>query len=280
MRRRSRSPAIRAKLGLDRPLYEQFAVWLGNAAAGRSRRLDLLQPARSRALFAQRIEPTISLTIIDHDHDGPARRADRRDRGLARRHVDRPCRDELRRARLLAADLRGRLPADLRAGDQAGSCCPIQGYTPLARWDLAVAAPPRPAEPDARLELHGPDRAHHARQRAGGAEPGLHPHRARSRGWQPGSCCSTTRLPMPRCRSSRSSASASPCCSAAWWSPRASSPSPASAASSSMRSCTRDYPVIQGVLLIFSGVYVLAQSDHRSALRRARSPHPVLTPAA
>ena len=39
---------------------------------------------------------------------------------------------------------------------------------------------------------------------------------------------------------------------------------------------TRDYPVIQGVLLIFSGVYVLLNLHHRSALRRARSPHPVL----
>ena len=50
--------AVRAKLGLDRPMVEQFAVWLVGPAAGRSRRLDLLQPA-------------------GHAADRPAARADR-----------------------------------------------------------------------------------------------------------------------------------------------------------------------------------------------------------
>ena len=38
--------AVRAKLGLDRPMVEQFFVWMLAAGAGRPRRLDLLQPRR------------------------------------------------------------------------------------------------------------------------------------------------------------------------------------------------------------------------------------------
>ena len=41
----------------------------------------------------------------------------------------------------------------------------------------------------------------------------------------------------------------------------------------------RDYPVIQGVLLIFSGYLRHGEPDHRSALRRDRSAHPVLSRA-
>ena len=39
----------------------------------------------------------------------------------------------------------------------------------------------------------------------------------------------------------------------------------------------RDYPVIQGVILIISGVYVLPQPGHRRPLCRPRPPHPLLT---
>ena len=41
--------AVRAKLGLDRPMVEQFVVWLCGTAAGRFRHLDLLQPAGDAA---------------------------------------------------------------------------------------------------------------------------------------------------------------------------------------------------------------------------------------
>ncbi len=40
---------------------------------------------------------------------------------------------------------------------------PVQGYRPLERRRLGVAAPPDPAEHRARHRLHGADRAHHAR---------------------------------------------------------------------------------------------------------------------
>ena len=46
--------AVRAKLGLDRPLVEQFVVWLVGTAAGRPRHVDLLQPAGDAADRAAR----------------------------------------------------------------------------------------------------------------------------------------------------------------------------------------------------------------------------------
>ena len=39
----------------------------------------------------------------------------------------------------------------------------------------------------------------------------------------------------------------------------------------------RDYPVIQGIILVFSGAYVVVNLVGRHALHRARSAHPVLT---
>jgi hypothetical protein len=110
---------VRNKLGLDRPLYEQFAVWLSSLGSGDLGVFDLFQPAGD-APFG----PAHGADhIADHHHDhrhGPARRADWRDRGLARRHLDRSRRDEFGRARLLAADFRGRLPVDLRPGHDLG----------------------------------------------------------------------------------------------------------------------------------------------------------------
>ena len=56
---------------------------------------------------------------------------------------------------------------------------PVQGYTPIAAGLLAVAAEPDPAVDRARLRLYRADRPHHPRDHAGGAAAGLHPHRAR-----------------------------------------------------------------------------------------------------
>ena len=39
----------------------------------------------------------------------------------------------------------------------------------------------------------------------------------------------------------------------------------------------RDYPVIQGIILVFSGAYVARQSRGRHALHRARPADPVLS---
>ena len=72
---------IRTQLGLDQPIVLQFVHWLGDLAARRSRRLDLLEPA-------------------GHHADRPAHRAD----ADARAHHDRVLgrgRGAARRARRL-----------------------------------------------------------------------------------------------------------------------------------------------------------------------------------
>jgi peptide/nickel transport system permease protein len=53
---------LRAKLRLDRPLHEQFAVWLGNVARG-DLGASIFSNQPVTHLLAQRMEPTISLTI-------------------------------------------------------------------------------------------------------------------------------------------------------------------------------------------------------------------------
>jgi peptide/nickel transport system permease protein len=53
---------IRAKLGLDRPLHEQFAVWVGNVMRG-DLGISIFSSQPVTRLLAQRMEPTISLTI-------------------------------------------------------------------------------------------------------------------------------------------------------------------------------------------------------------------------
>lgn len=54
--------ALRAKLGLDRPLYDQFAVWLWNLLRG-DLGISIFSNQPVTRLFAQRLEPTIALTI-------------------------------------------------------------------------------------------------------------------------------------------------------------------------------------------------------------------------
>ena len=214
--RRSRSQAIRAKLGLDRPFHEQFAALARQRCCSGDLGISIFsnRPVTRAVPAAHRADRSRSRS--HHDHHGPARRADRRDRRLAGRHGDRSRRDELRGARLLVPGVRDRLRADLHLRHQAEAVAD-PGLPPARRRLLAVPAPSHPAEPRARPELHGADRPHHARQRARGAEPGSHPHGARQGPAGAGSCCSTTPCPTPRCRSSPSSASASRCCSAASW---------------------------------------------------------------
>jgi peptide/nickel transport system permease protein len=53
---------VRNKLGLDRPLYEQFAVWLSSLASG-DLGVSIFSNQPVTRLLAQRMEPTISLTI-------------------------------------------------------------------------------------------------------------------------------------------------------------------------------------------------------------------------
>ena len=61
---------------------------------------------------------------------------------------------------------------------------PVQGYTPFAQgfwpWLENLILP----ADRARLRLHRADRPHHPRDHAGGAAAGLHPHRARQGRWR------------------------------------------------------------------------------------------------
>jgi peptide/nickel transport system permease protein len=55
--------AIRTRLGLDRPLHEQFAVWLASLLRG-DLGVSIFSNQPVTRLLAQRMEPTISLTLI------------------------------------------------------------------------------------------------------------------------------------------------------------------------------------------------------------------------
>jgi peptide/nickel transport system permease protein len=54
--------AIHARLGLDRPFHEQFLVWLGNLSHG-DFGTSIFSNLPVGTLFLQRLEPTIALTI-------------------------------------------------------------------------------------------------------------------------------------------------------------------------------------------------------------------------
>ena len=54
--------AIRARLGLDRPFHEQFLLWLGNVLRG-DFGTSIFSNLPVGTLFLQRLEPTIALTI-------------------------------------------------------------------------------------------------------------------------------------------------------------------------------------------------------------------------
>ncbi|MBV9427418.1 MAG: ABC transporter permease [Bradyrhizobiaceae bacterium] len=54
--------AIRAKLHLDLPIYQQFGLWLGNALAG-DLGTSIFSNRPVAALFLQRLEPTVALTV-------------------------------------------------------------------------------------------------------------------------------------------------------------------------------------------------------------------------
>ena len=56
--------AVRGKLGLDRPILEQFVVWIGGMLQGDFGTSIFSNLPVSR-LIAQRIEPTLSLTLVD-----------------------------------------------------------------------------------------------------------------------------------------------------------------------------------------------------------------------
>lgn len=53
---------IRQKLGFDRPIYEQFYVWLANVSQG-NLGVSIFSNKPVTELLAQRIEPTVALTV-------------------------------------------------------------------------------------------------------------------------------------------------------------------------------------------------------------------------
>lgn len=53
---------IRARLGLDRPIYEQYVIWLGNVFQG-DLGTSIFSNLPVSRLFMQRLEPTVALTI-------------------------------------------------------------------------------------------------------------------------------------------------------------------------------------------------------------------------
>jgi peptide/nickel transport system permease protein len=55
--------AIRGKLRLDLPLYEQFALWLGNALHG-DLGTSIFSNRPVATLFMQRLEPTVALAVM------------------------------------------------------------------------------------------------------------------------------------------------------------------------------------------------------------------------
>ena len=110
--------AIRDQLGLNRPLWEQFAIWGGGLLRG-----DL---GESYFFKAEGHRPHRPAGRADpgardhHDHlHRPGRRAHGRDRRLQARHLDRSRGHGLFRARLFRAGVRARLSPDLRVRDPA-----------------------------------------------------------------------------------------------------------------------------------------------------------------
>ena len=200
---------IRAQLGLDQPIHLQFLTWLGQLLQG-----DLGTSIFSKLpvshLIAQRLEPTLMLSLATIVFAVTFAVPMGVIAAWRAGTLDRPRGDGLRRARLLDPGVRARLPLHLRLRGPAALAAGA-GLQADRRRLLAVPAEHRAAEPDARRDLHRADRADHPRERARGAERGLHPHRARQGARHAARCCSATRSRPPRCRSSRSSASAWRC---------------------------------------------------------------------
>ena len=166
---------IRVQLGLDRPLLQQFWIWLVRLLHG-DLGVSIYSNLPVMRLIGQRIGPTLSLAW----HAGGL--------GLiavtlgviaavqAGRFVDHLV--------MLLAILGLSAPVfvvgylmalvfsvelELAAG---------AGLQPIAAGLAPLPEPPRAAHRGAGVELHRPDRPHDTSQHAGGAGAGLHPHRA------------------------------------------------------------------------------------------------------
>ena len=189
-------------------------------AQRRPRHLDLHQPAsHHHDPAAARADHLAHDPDVDHldRHRG----ADGRAGGVEARHLGRPVDHDLRRVRLLRAGVRGGLPDGLRVRArrtrhrrQGWRATRLRSRRLGRRQDVAGAglhaAVPRhralDQQPDPAIHhigrrLHRADRAHHPRDHARGAEPGLRAHRARQGGSATRRSCSCTRSRTRPCRS-------------------------------------------------------------------------------
>ena len=168
---------IRAQLGLDEPFLVQFGTWLWRVLHG-DLGISIFTNLPVTRLIGQRLEPTVALTVctlfISVVVAVPL--------GVVAAwkvgHVDRPRGDGLLGARLLGAGLRASpiCSSWCSRSSSTGCRCRAMSASPNGFWPFLAAHDP--ADARARHDLMRADRAHHARQHARGAEPGLHPHRA------------------------------------------------------------------------------------------------------
>src|SRR5215813_4015705 len=158
---------IRVKLGLERPLVEQFVIWIGRVVRGDFGRVLLLQKDGGRA------DPRPAGAHgrprrVHHATRRPPRRAPGRPRRRAARDVDRPGGDGLLGPGLLRSRVRDRLrshlPLRCRARVAARS-----GLPAARRRLLGFHRAPHLAELDSGRDLRCPHRAHHASERPRGA---------------------------------------------------------------------------------------------------------------
>ena len=177
---------IREKLGLNLPIWQQFGIWIGNILQGNFGESFFFKKTVAE-LIAQRVEPTLALSICTL---------------IFAVSVAVPL-------GVIAAYRQGSLFDRVVMGFSVlgfsvpsfviGYCLiyvfaielgwlPVQGYIRIGVdfWRLPRAHGAAVAHAVGRL--HRPDRPHHARLGARGAERGLHPHRPRQ-GPRPTASC-------------------------------------------------------------------------------------------
>ena len=130
--------AVRAKLGLDRPMVEQFVVWLVGMLQG-DFGISIFSNLPVTRLIAQRLEPTLALTLSTLFVAVVARHSARRARRLEGAQAGRPPGHGLRRAGLRHAGVPARLRADLllRRASSAGCRCRATRRSREGLWPLA-----------------------------------------------------------------------------------------------------------------------------------------------
>ena len=172
--------ALRARLGLDRPLPVQYFAWLGQAVQGNLGYSLQRFNEPVAGLIADRIGPTLLLmgaAIADRHRRRHRRRHHRR--GPAQ-HPAGPLALGPRAPRHLEPGLPHRAPRPLRLLGPARLGA-LGGHADPGRRLLGrrPPAPPDPAGGRALRRACRADHALHARVAARGAEPGLRPHRPR-----------------------------------------------------------------------------------------------------